>query len=531
MERREPLYIVTSEEMRQIDLYVIEELGVPAVVLMERAGLGVAEAIRSLFSQKNYPRVIVLSGPGNNGGDGFVCARYLWDWGYQVEVLLFKKDTEYQGEAEVNLNILKNLGIPTTYVSNLEEVREFFRNYRPDLVVDALFGTGLKRPLSGLFEEVVSYLNDYRNENSKVRIVAIDMPSGVSGDTGQILGVAVRADLTVTFECLKPAHLFYPGKERSGEVKVIPIGYPWQAIKNRYSASLKRVYLDDYVAKTFYRGRRGFFHKGKAGHLLILAGSHGKSGAGFLAGLGALRGGVGLVTLASPKSLQPIYCQLLPEALTLGLPEENGEISENALKTILSALDGKKALAIGPGFGLGKGPEVVLSTLLETVDLPLILDADALTLISKFLEKLRAYRGVKIITPHPGEAGRLLGVSAQQILKDPLKALSELIHLTGATVILKGPHTLIGEPSGQIFVSSIDEPGMAQGGMGDVLTGLLGALISQGYSSIEASCLGVYLHGRAGLTLHRLKGPFGFTATEVANYIPLMINELETLND
>lgn len=526
-----PLFVVTSEEMQQLDHFVIQDLGLPAETLMERAGLGTAEIIKAQFPREKFSQVIVLCGPGNNGGDGFVCARYLWDWGYRVEVLIFRREEDYVGEAKLNLSILRKLEIPITTIGNLEELREFFRFNPPDIVVDALFGTGLKRPLTGLYEEVVSFLNDYRNANNSMKIVSIDIPSGISGNTGQILGVAVRADITVTFECLKPAHLFYPGKERCGLVKVIPIGYPWQNIMKKEPVPLKRIFLDHFVAYSFYRRRKGFFHKGRAGHLLVLAGSKGKSGAGYLTGLGALRGGVGLVTLAVPESLQPVYCQLLPEALTLGLPDCNGEISESSLEIILQALEGKKALAVGPGFGLGKGPESVLFALIDKVDLPLILDADALTLVSKFPEKLRSYRGVKIITPHPGEAGRLLGVSPQQILKDPLQALNELISLTGAIVVLKGPHSLIGDPSGQIYISSIDEPGMAQGGMGDVLTGLIGAFISQGYPPLEAVALSVYLHGMAGKTLREEKGPIGFTASEVANHIPHILKNLEILYD
>ncbi len=264
---------------------------------------------------------------------------------------------------------------------------------------------------------------------------------------------------------------------------------------------------------------------------LFLLEVKGKSGAGYLTALGALKAGAGLVTLASTKSLQPVYCAMLPEALTLGLPEKNGEVSEEAIPLILEALKRKKSLVIGPGFGLGEGPAKVLFELLENIELPLVLDADALTLLSREPSLLKKYSSPKVITPHPGEAARLLKTETLEVLKDPLSALKELIDLTGAVVVLKGPHSLIGSPKGECYVSSIDEPGMAQGGMGDVLSGMIGALLAQGYQPFEAAGLSVFLHGMAGKFLNEHLGPFGFTAKDLAETIPIIIKNLERKND
>lgn len=522
-----PLYVALSQEMQNLDRYIIENLGIPPEVLMERAGLGVAEKISNYFPAEHFSKVLILCGPGNNGGDGFVSARHLSERDYQVEILLFSDEERYSQEAKRNLDILKSLKIPIHKIMCLEDFENFLKCYQPDIVVDALFGTGLKKPLKGLYQEVVLSLNSSKKIYD-FKIVSIDIPSGISSDNGQILGSAVQADLTVTFECYKAGHLIYPGKEHAGMVEVIPIGYLWKYLKNNVSELIpQRIYLDREVASLLYQPRKGFFHKGKAGYVLILAGSQGKSGAGYLTAFGALKAGAGLVTLASTKSLQSVYCSMLPEALTLGLPEKNGEVSEEAVPLILDALRRKKSLVIGPGFGLGKGPERVLFELLEKIKLPLVLDADALTLISRDLSLLKKYPAPKVITPHPGEAARLLKVEIPKILSDPLSSLTELIELTGAIVVLKGPHSLIGEPKGRVFVSSIDEPGMSQGGIGDILSGIIGAFLAQEYPPFEAAALSVYLHGIAGKFLREKLGPFGFTAKDLGETIPIIIKDLE----
>lgn len=520
------LFVATSEEMQRLDRYVMQDLKILPEILMERAGGSVAKAILERFPVPDYSKVLLLCGPGNNGGDGFVCARYLWNFGYKVEVLLFCEEDKYSGEAKRHFEILKTLKIPITKIHSLEEFVSFLHHFKPEILVDALFGTGLKRPLSGLYGEVTLFLKEEKKKES-FKIVSVDIPSGVSSDTGQILSSALCADLTITFECLKPGHLFYPGKEYSGEVEVTEIGYPWRFLLEFTKDIVpKRKYLNEDQVKEIFRPRRGFYHKGKAGFVFILAGSVGKSGAGYLTALGAIRAGAGLVTLAGPKSLQPVYSGLLPEILTLGLPEKEGEIAEISTALIIEALKGKRCLVVGPGLGLGSGPKKVLMDLLEKISLPIVLDADALSILSDSPEKLKNFSYPKVITPHPGEAARLLRKETQEILQDPLSILSQLIDLTGAIVILKGPHTLIGSPDGEVFISSIDEPGLAQGGMGDVLTGIIGAFIAQGYSPLEASALAVYVHGASGNFLSKTSGPYGFIASEVAKHIPKILKNI-----
>ncbi|MCS7199890.1 MAG: NAD(P)H-hydrate dehydratase [Caldimicrobium sp.] len=525
-----PLYVTTSEGIQRLDKYVMEEYGLLPEILMERAGLGVAQVVREFFPKEHFSLVTVLSGPGNNGGDGFVCARHLWNWGYEVEVLLFTEEERYRGEALRNLQLLRKLEVPLFTLKTLEEFHEYMYHKKPTLLIDALFGTGLKRPLEGIFYEVISFLKDLR-KNESLKVVAVDLPSGISADNGQILGIALPADLTVTFECPKFGHFIYPGKEYVGTLKVVSIGYPWRFLSNEKNLLPKGIYLDASTVREMYRPRKGFYHKGKAGHLLILAGSQGKSGAGYLTALGALRGGAGLVTLASTQSLQPVYCSLLPEILTLGLPESKGEVSYKALEVILENLKGKKVLVIGPGLGLGEEIQRLLFELLPEIHLPVVIDADALTLLAKEPLILKRIKTELVLTPHPGEASRLLNTEVRELLRDPLTALKRLTELANGVVVLKGPHTLIGTPSGDIYVSSIDEPGLSQGGTGDVLTGLIGAFISQGYSPLQASALSVYLHGASGQLLSQTYGPFGYTAKDVADRIPAIIKSLEKNHD
>jgi len=518
--------VVTGFEMQELDKFVIQEIGIPAEVLMERAGLGVAENICKYYPLQNFKKVLIICGPGNNGGDGMVCARYLWDRGYEVRVILLSEESKYRGEAQRNLNILKNLKIDLKKIQNIFDLKEELKSFSPCLLVDAIFGTGLKREIQGFFYEVIQELNRYKEENQAVT-VAVDIASGVSSNTGEILGIAVKADLTVTFELPKIGHLFYPGKEYTGRLEVVPIGFPAKVIEEK---GPQREYLDFDLARKLFKPRRGYTHKGTFGHVLILAGSRGKSGAGLLCALGALKSGAGLVTLASTESLQKIYCTMLPEILTAGLKEnEHGEISYEELPKILELSQKKSALVIGPGLGLSEEMKKLFFDLLSKIELPTVIDADGLTLLAESPEVLKNYSAPKVLTPHPGEAVRILKISKEEILKDRLTAAKKLSELTDSIVVLKGPHTVIYAPDGRCVISSVDEPGLSQGGTGDVLAGIIGSLIAQKYEAFEAACLGVFLHGQAGVYLSHNLGPFGYTATQVAETIPAVLKELQSL--
>ncbi|PMP69234.1 MAG: bifunctional ADP-dependent NAD(P)H-hydrate dehydratase/NAD(P)H-hydrate epimerase [Thermodesulfobacterium geofontis] len=516
--------VVTGSEMQELDKVVINFLGISAEVLMERAGLGVAEKILSYYPLERYRKVLIICGPGNNGGDGMVCARHLWDMDYEVKVLLLCKKEKYKGEALINLKILENLNLSLEEIKDLSVFKNLLYSYFPDILVDAIFGTGLKRSVEGVFKEVIEEINTYK-EKKEAKVVAVDIPSGVCAETGQILGTAVKADLTVTFELPKVGHFFYPGKEYVGKLEIVPIGFPKKIIEEK---GPKREYLDLNWAKIVFKPRRGYTHKGTFGHVVILAGSRGKSGAGALCALGALKGGAGLVTLASTKSLQKIYSSMIPEILTAGFEEnDKGEISYKNLMKILEIVKNKSVLVIGPGLGLSEEVKNLFFDLIPRLEIPLVIDADALTHLSENPEILKNYRAPKIITPHPGEAVRLLKVSKDEIMRDRLESAKRLSQLTDAIVVLKGPHSIVYSPDGRCGISSIDEPGLSQGGQGDILSGLIGAFIAQGYDPFIGTSLAVYLHGEAGKYLSKTLGPFGYTATEVAETVPKILKELK----
>lgn len=516
--------VVTGSEMQELDRFVINFLGIPAEVLMERAGFGVAEKILSSFSPERYKRILIICGPGNNGGDGMVCARYLWDKDYEVKVILLCQKEKYKGEALINLKILEKLNLSLEEIENISTFRNLLHFYSPDILVDAIFGTGLKRIVEGYFKEVIDEINIYR-EKKGAKVVAIDIPSGICADNGQILGTAVRADLTVTFELPKVGHFFYPGKEHIGRLEIISIGFPKKVIEEK---GPKREYLDLSWAKKIFKPRMGYTHKGTFGHVFVLAGSKGKSGAGILCALGALKGGAGLVTLGSTKNLQKIYSSIIPEILTAGFEEnERGEISYKNLVEILETAKNKSLLVIGPGLGLSEEIKKLFFDLISQLEIPLVIDADAITHLSENPLILKNYKATKVLTPHPGEAVRLLKVSKDEIMKDRLGYAKKLSEMTDSIVVLKGPHSIVYSSDGRCGISSIDEPGLSQGGQGDILSGLIGAFIAQGYDPFVGTCFAVYLHGEAGRYLSKNLGPFGYTATEVAETIPKILKELK----
>lgn len=516
--------VVSAKEMQELDHFFIHSMGIPAVVLMERAGLGVAENIFRYYPLERYKKVLVICGPGNNGGDGMVCARYLWDRGYQVKIVLLNEEEKYKDEALTNLKIIKNINLSLERVNDIFQFKNLLSLYSPDIIVDGIFGTGLKRNIEGFLKDIIEEINDYK-QKEKVKVVAIDIPSGVCANTGQILGTAIKADLTVTFELPKIGHFFYPGKEYRGALEVVSIGFSSKIIELKGPS---REYLDLNWAKKFFKPRVGYTHKGTFGHVLVLAGSRGKSGAGLLSALSALRGGAGLVTLASTKELQRVYSSMVPEILTAGFEENKyGEVSYQSLNEILKIAKGKSVLVIGPGLGLSEEVKNLFFDLIAQLNIPLVIDADALTLLSENPEVLKTYPAPKVLTPHPGEAVRLLKVSKDEIMKDRMKYVQMLSELTNSIVVLKGPHSIVYSPDGRCGISSIDEPGLSQGGQGDVLSGLIGAFIAQKYDPFVATCLSVYLHGEAGKYLSENLGPFGYTAKDVINTIPIILKRLK----
>lgn len=500
------MILLTAQEMQVVDAFAIERMGIPSRLLMENAGRKTAEVICEHFGQAIQKGVLVVCGPGNNGGDGFVAARYLSQAGVPVQIACLCSKTVYKADSLANLELIQDL--PVVFCTSEEELPQLHQMLKEcGLVVDAVFGTGLKREVKGLVAQAVLAINEANRP-----VVAVDIPSGLSADCGIPLGRAVKASLTVTMQYAKLGHFLAQGPEFCGRLHVVNIGIPKEAlqvISSRHSC----ITFETFQSMLKLRLMTG--HKGTFGHVLMLAGSRGKYGAGLLACRGALRAGAGLVTLACSAEMQHVLVQSLPEVMSIQL-EEDLE-TRQAWQLVFQATLKKKAVGIGPGFGLSQGRTQLMQQMIAELELPLVVDADALSAVAEAPSCLAEARGPRILTPHEGEMARLTGMAVSEIWANRAETAREFARKNACYVVLKGPGTVIAAPNGQVAVNSTGNAGMAAGGMGDVLTGILTGLLAQGYGPWEACILGVFAHGAAGDRLCAHKGPFGFFATELAD--------------
>lgn len=502
----------TAAEMRKLDEKTINECGIPGVVLMENAGRGAAVLTRAHFGDLAGRRVAVVCGRGNNGGDGHVMARIFHGWGAMVRVFLLGKIDKVGGDAKINLDVALKMGIEVIEIVN-EERLQLFDLSDADLIVDAILGTGLNSDVRGLYRDVIEKIN-----RSGLPVAAVDTPSGLDSDTGRILGTAVRADLTVTFGLPKIGLLLPPGEELAGRLEVVDIGIPPHVLAEADPG--KELLLED-TLRGIIKPRKRTAHKGDFGHVLLLAGSTGKTGAAALAAQAAARSGAGLVTLAVPSSLNPVLETMVVEAMTEPLPEElPGFISAEAADRVLELAEGKSVLAIGPGLGAREGAVSVVRRLVEKAKLPLVIDADGLNAFGGAPELLKkALKGV-VITPHPGEMSRLTGLKTSEIQNDRLGAATRFAARHGAITVLKGYRTVVSSPDGSLYLGTTGGPHMASGGMGDILTGMIAGLTSQGVGLLDSTRLAVFAHGRAADSAASEKGPFGVLAGDLLEKLP-----------
>jgi len=516
------MYLVTAKEMRELDRLTIERYGIPGHVLMERAGAGATEALLKEFPQVGQTLVLVFAGKGNNGGDGFVIARLLKKQGVKCEVLLVAKKSEVKGDALQNLSaFLRMRGrvteIPTP--AQLDFVQDKLNHC--GLVVDALLGTGLHSPVQGLMAALIDLIN-----TSGVPVVAVDIPSGLEADSGRPLGTAVQAELTVTFGYPKLGQIGDPGASYVGHLAVVDIGVAPEAVA---TVNPQTMLLTAESVGTLVRERRQAAHKGDFGHLVVLAGARGKSGAALLCGGAALRVGTGLVTLAGPTSLNSVFSSVLIEAMTIPFPERpDGSLSLDE-GAITQALQGKSAVAFGPGVGVSADTIGLTRWLLAHNEKPLVIDADGLNCTATDLTLLRSARIPVILTPHPGEMARLINSSTVEVQARRLEVARSFATQHGCYLVLKGANTVIAAPDGRAWINTTGNPGMASGGMGDVLTGILGGLLAQGYPLEEACILGVFLHGYAGDLAAQEKGEAGIVARDLIERLPSGLRALRQI--
>lgn len=510
--------VVTAAQMRELDRRATEEFGLRPSTLMDRAGRHVAAVASSLLAAGSR-RVIVLVGKGNNGGDGLVAARYLRQAGVEVTVLLLEREELFAGDAAAALSAAREAGVPMRVLA--PELREELvaTLSRAALIVDAIFGTGFRGPAEGLASEVITAAN-----HAGKPIVAVDVPSGLHVDTGRLVEPVIRATATVTMGLPKVGLLIYPGAEAVGELYVADLGYP-AVLLNDAAISTQLVTAD--MVQSRLPPRPPDSHKGHYGRILIIAGSVGLSGAATLATLGALRGGAGLVTVGVPAGIYAIVASKVPEAMPTPLPASDRAVAAEALDRVKALAEASDIVAVGPGLSRDSGVIDIVRGLLAG-DRPLVIDADGLNVLVGKTHLLTQARMPIVITPHPGELSRLLEEPVAKIQDNRLAAARDAAARFRCVVVLKGARTVVATPGGDAFIVPTGNPGMATGGMGDVLTGAIAALIGQGMVPPEAAYTGAYLHGLAGDLIATERGPVGMLASEVADHLPVAIQRVRS---
>ncbi|HXQ25898.1 MAG TPA: NAD(P)H-hydrate dehydratase [Candidatus Acidoferrales bacterium] len=515
--------ILTAAEMREVDRLSTERHGVPSLDLMENAGKNVAEFVESRFPDFARRHIVVICGKGNNGGDGFVVARHLLEMGAKPSVYLIGDPAEVKGDAATNL---KRWETASGKIHVIREPGEWQAakvalSYA-DVVVDALLGTGVRGPAEGLLGEVIGDVNRVERP-VRSAVIAVDIPSGLPADSGGVKGAVIQADYTVTFTAPKPGMVSGEGASRCGQIVVRAIGSPPELIEEIGKGTLR--WLDAREVSIFAMPRESEGHKGDYGHALIVAGSVGKSGAAVLASWAALRAGAGLVTVATPAPVLPIVAAHTPEVMTEPLPAtETGSISFRGLDKAAfeTLLKGKRVLAMGPGLSTHNDTQRFVRDVVGKHLVPIILDADGLNAFAGRARDLKHATDVMCLTPHPGEMARLLECTAKEVQARRVELARKAAAEWNAIVILKGHGTVIASPDGNAFVNSTGNPGMATGGTGDVLTGMLAGVTAQfGVTPWwRILAFGVYLHGLAGDIAYAESGGAPLMASDLIHAIP-----------
>ncbi len=553
--------VVTSTEMAEIDRLTISQYGVPSLVLMERAALAVlkhflelkpkidcvvnpfghCEALAGCRSnliseiaagtscprndnfEREPRRVIVLVGPGNNGGDGVAVARIIKNavnagGGSDVKVFQLFSEDKLSEDCKAQIKIAKNFGVEV--IEGYPTESDFAY---ADVVVDAIFGTGLKRELEGRIADLVNTVNSL-----KKTVVAVDIPSGISSDTGEVLGTALKATVTVTFGLPKRGHLLFPGRDYVGRLFVEDIGFPHELLN---SEKIKVQIITESLARLLLPLRPAYSHKGAYGHVLVVAGSVGKTGAAMMTAKSCLRAGSGLVTMAVPACLKVVFQAKVLEEMLLPLPCNNQTLSKQAVPEIKEFLNEKAdVVAFGPGVGVNEDTQEILRFLLTESPCPVVIDADGITLLSREPEILKNAKPKTVITPHPGEMSRLIKVSVKEIEKRRIEIAQSVAKEFNTVVVLKGVPTVVASSDGRSFLNTTGNPGMATGGSGDVLTGIIASFIGQGLDVFHASILGVYVHGLSADIASCEKGYHGLVAGDIIESLPKALLKLNEKN-
>ncbi|MFP4697928.1 MAG: NAD(P)H-hydrate dehydratase [Eubacteriales bacterium] len=506
------LKVVTGKEMAQIDSYTINQIGIPSLVLMERAALSVVEAILECPNIKNQ-QVLIVCGIGNNGGDGLAIARILNCENIKVEVLLLGNQEKLSKETLAQMEIIKKLNIPV-----YEKEQYIEKIDKADIIVDAIFGTGLSRDIEGYYKTIIEYIN----ESNKLTI-SVDIPSGISANNGQILGVSIKAEITVTFGLPKIGLILYPGASFAGEVRVVDIGFPKEAIDNVLA---NRFVLNNSDYKKFLPKREQRSNKGTYGKVLIIAGSENMSGAAYLSAFAAYRTGAGLVKILTDSKNRQILQTSLPEAILKTYDVIEGDIKKECYNNITDSISWSDVIIIGPGLGQDNKTLELLKCTLKYATVPVIIDADGLNVLSNNFKLLEGCEQPIILTPHPGEMARLINTTTEEVTRDLINKALKLCLNYDVICVLKDARTIVANSNEEVFINTTGNNGMATAGSGDVLTGVIGGLIAQGLNPYIAACFGVYIHGLSGDIESESKGLYSLMARDIINSLSsVMIEE------
>lgn len=515
------MYAAGQKEMQQMDQYTTEKIGLPGVVLMENAGSKVASEILE-DSSFEKPRVLVLAGGGNNGGDGFVIARRLFDAGVETKLYLLVAPEWLKGDAKVHFDVYLNRGLPIFYFqeNSLEGLKTELK--QADIIVDAILGTGVNGPVREPFSGVISLVNEHA---VRKLIISVDIPSGVSSDSGKVYGVAVKAAKTITFVFPKKGFFLNDGPMYIGEWKTVDISVP-PSIAADLGFQLPFV-INKELAYASVPERPKHGHKGTFGHALIMGGSRNYVGAPIFSAKSALQSGAGLVTLAVPESIYPIAAAQNPESLFLPLSDRNGHFDRKAIDQLSTRLDQFDSVAVGPGMGRFAGGEGVVAGLLSSLSSQsIVIDADALYLLRENLNLVRTYRGHVIFTPHPGEMARLVNKSVQEVEEDRLGLAANFAKEYNVFLLLKGHRSVIATPDGDVYINPFGHDALGKGGSGDVLTGLIASFLAQGAPPVDALVAASYLHARAGEEKAKTLSHYGVTPSDIVEGVKeLLLNQ------
>lgn len=507
--------VLSSEQMRNIDRRAIEQFGIPSIVLMENASRAVARTLLDRFPDAET--AAIFCGPGMNGGDGFGAARHLHTSGVTPLLFVIGEREKYAGDALTNLRICERLALPMYAVYDTDTLdHALARASQTDVIVDAIFGTGLNRPAADLYADAIRGLTSLR-----LPIIAVDLPSGLTGSAPVVWDPAIRADVTVTFVLPKIPHIFEPAATYCGDVVVADISIPQSAIESEH-VRLSVISPGDVFP--LVRPREASTHKGTYGHVAILSGSAGKSGAAILGARGAIRAGAGLVTVLTDAETAKIVDAASAESMTLAT-----SYTHDSASFILGSLGKFSAGMIGPGLPDEEDSYEVIRELVRGIHMPLVVDATAINAFAGAAEAINPAKRPRVLTPHPGELSRLIGVPTSEINANRIEVARETARRTSSVVVVKGHQTVVAHPDGEIAVNPTGNAGMATGGMGDVLAGVIAALLAAGHDPFDAARAGVYLHGLAGDILAEEACDIGLAAHDLADAIPHAIVRVREL--